>query len=270
MKRTFSLLLLALLSSFVWAQNITVLLNENFESGTDNTSVVIPGWYNIATEGTRLFRWRRFDTNMYAQATAYNSPEPSNVMWLITPPIQCGDSTILTFRNAYGFKTHEPDEVLVSTDFVSDPTAATWTALSYTKPDWSQQHNNYTPLTPSGDVSLKQWANQTIYIAFKYTGNAQAGLTTTWQVDDILVKRVDVAGNLELSSKKVTLYPNPVSDYLVVNTFETGKVTIYNALGMKMLETTDLTIDVRKLQSGLYLLQFENGTRKETIKFYKK
>lgn len=265
-----SLLFVSFLLAFIsYSQNVTLF--EDFESGVQNNTVSIQGWQNIPSEGTRTFIYKMYDSNLYAQATAYGTTNTdlSNVIWLITPAINATATTQLSFKTAYGFYVHEPAYVGVSTNFVSDPTAATWTEITYAKPQGDS--NGYTNLQAggSGTIDLGSYNGQTIYIGFRYTGNKPDNKTTTWQVDDINVTGI-LGFDLNLSSNKISVYPNPASDYIVVNTFEKGKVQIYNALGVKVLGTEDQTINIKNLQNGLYFVAMENDGQKYVAKFLKK
>ncbi len=63
----------------------------------------------------------------------------------------------------------------------------------------------------------------------------------------------------------IQMYPNPSSDILNIDmpdAIALEKVTLYNALGQKSLETTQHKIDVSSLAAGMYIVNFEtsNGT----------
>ncbi|MDI9256005.1 T9SS type A sorting domain-containing protein [Flavobacterium sedimenticola] len=66
----------------------------------------------------------------------------------------------------------------------------------------------------------------------------------------------------EFEKEKVTLYPNPVSDVVYVRIEESMMYSIYNMLGVKVMDgiVTDRNqgIDVRSLANGCYLIQLED------------
>jgi len=243
-----------------------------FENGAVNQNVQYSGWQNIATEGSRLFVYDKYQGNKYAKATAYGNTnnDPTNVIWLITPAINATNVTKLSFYTAYGYYKHDPAFVGVSTNFVSDPAAATWTELTYNKPQ-NPSSSGYTILKPdgySGEISLANYANQTIYVGFKYTGSKPNGQTTTWQIDSITVSGI-LGFDLNLTSNKISVYPNPATDYITISSFERGKVEIYNAIGVKVLESDEATINVKDLKAGLYFVTMENEGQKYVAKFLK-
>jgi beta-glucanase (GH16 family) len=63
------------------------------------------------------------------------------------------------------------------------------------------------------------------------------------------------------SENSFTVFPNPASDYLYINDKKKNQtILIYNSFGEKILETTDLKIDVSQFSNGIYLLKTENGS----------
>ena len=55
------------------------------------------------------------------------------------------------------------------------------------------------------------------------------------------------------NQKAVTIYPNPVSDVLNIEGADDGeKIRIYNAFGVKLIETLSRTIDTTSLSTGIY------------------
>jgi len=165
------------------------LIQEDFESQADYQDISLPGWSNIDAEGNRLWRARVFDDNTYAQATAYNSTDPTNVTWMITPPIALDDMAdpVLWFNSAVAYYTHDGLEVMISTDFDGENlNNATWQPLQCTLA--GQGNNNY-DWVESGQVSLANYSGIG-YIAFKYSGSADAGQTCTFIIDDVNVADV--------------------------------------------------------------------------------
>lgn len=64
-----------------------------------------------------------------------------------------------------------------------------------------------------------------------------------------------------LDKNVVKLYPNPVSDFLNIETEEILKnVSVFDNTGKQIISTKEKTIDVQSLSSGLYILQVETTT----------
>ena len=160
-------------------------LMEDFQGGADGTDVNLSGWTNVATEGTRLWRFREFDGNVYVQATAFNDSSPSMETWLVTPPINMDEASELSFESFQAFYAHNGLTVLVSTDYDGDNVqTATWQELDVTLAGSGE--DNYT-FVPSGSVDLGDY-DGTGYIAFRYNGNGNNGNTTTYAIDNIVIE----------------------------------------------------------------------------------
>lgn len=64
------------------------------------------------------------------------------------------------------------------------------------------------------------------------------------------------------------IYPNPAEDFIIINTNENiSGISIYNVMGIKVMEEKDIdsSIDVSKLNSGLYIIKIKTD-KKEIIK----
>ena len=74
----------------------------------------------------------------------------------------------------------------------------------------------------------------------------------------------------EIIANKLTVYPNPSSDFIKINGLtEIENYGIYNVLGAQMLKgsvSNNQEINIQDLTNGLYFLKFEN---RNTIKFVK-
>ncbi|NNC70847.1 MAG: T9SS type A sorting domain-containing protein [Flavobacteriaceae bacterium] len=76
----------------------------------------------------------------------------------------------------------------------------------------------------------------------------------------------------ELLNKEISLYPNPVADYIQIQNSSKAvveKVSIFNMLGKLVLEETDplSSIDLKQLSLGMHLVKIETtqGTLHKTI-----
>ncbi|MEM7296960.1 MAG: T9SS type A sorting domain-containing protein, partial [Bacteroidota bacterium] len=70
---------------------------------------------------------------------------------------------------------------------------------------------------------------------------------------------------------KVQFYPNPVTDYLIIDSNELVEVAIFNLEGreIKSEVMSQGRIDVSTLSKGVYLLKFKNGSYQKTERFIK-
>ncbi len=87
------------------------------------------------------------------------------------------------------------------------------------------------------------------------------------------VAKVDmssVIGVEELSGNKISIYPNPASEYFIAMTNGKGLIEIYDVTG-KLVSTSSITkttqvVDIRKLQKGLYFVKITNENNAFTQK----
>ncbi len=163
-------------------------LMESFGHTVKDEALDLTNWTNIAQVGTRKWFGGFYGNavNHYAEMNAYRSGESINISWLISPAIQVENGNLLNFDTAKAYWKHNALSVWISTDFNGiDVTAATWeplTARLATDTDPNHAWIN------SGDVDLSAYAGKTVYIAFKYVGGDNPTGTTTYRVDNVLVK----------------------------------------------------------------------------------
>ena len=98
--------------------------------------------------------------------------------------------------------------------------------------------------------------NDTVYVAFKYTGSATDG--STWELDDISLTASSSVG--ENDKVKFEMYPNPVTDKLSIKSevnFES--VQLYNVTGEIVLEkycnSRSQVLDLSKFDKGVYIIK---------------
>jgi hypothetical protein len=164
-------------------------VHENFDNSVNYTDISIPGWTNTATEGNRRWQGKTYLTDKYAQATAYNSTDASNVTYLITPEVQYHSGMTLDFKSAMAYYVHNGLSVLISTDFDgSNVTSATWITISATLAGSS--NSNYEWVS-SGTVDLAPYLpasyTGTFFVAFKYSGTAALN-TTSYCIDEVNIQ----------------------------------------------------------------------------------
>ncbi len=169
---------------------LVAFYSEDFQAAIDGTNFDLPGWTNVATEGTRLWREESFNGNGYAEFSAFGSNNPSNVAWLVSPGINMDEHSgeIMTFSTAQ----HHLDvdsplnslEVYVSTDFTGDVTTATWTQVSVNLPT---QATSWYQFVSSGPVDLSSYTG-TLHVAFKFIGSGtNLTLDGAFQIDNLQI-----------------------------------------------------------------------------------
>jgi len=160
-------------------------IDEQFNSATNYTDIDIEGWTNISVEGDRHWQGKTFNSDIYAQATGYNSGLDAMEIWLITPPVTNIGSKTLSLKTAKAYWTHtsgNPMTILISTDFVGDNfETATWTELDVNIANENSEDNAW---IESGEVDLSAFSGNAA-IAFKYVGSNTE--STSYRLDDILI-----------------------------------------------------------------------------------
>ncbi len=159
-------------------------IDEDFESGANNQDLALTGWTNIAVKGSRLWRYKEFDGNVYVQATAFNDTAPEMESWIVTPGIQLDAPKVASFQSAQAFFTHNAMSVWISSDFVCDPANASWQPLNCTLAGTGEANYEF---ISSGDIDLSGFSGK-VFIGFKYVGDGGAGQTVSYQIDNLVVK----------------------------------------------------------------------------------
>ncbi len=86
------------------------------------------------------------------------------------------------------------------------------------------------------------------------------------------------ANNLTIKNyetdNKFSVYPNPSSDFISINSNLISNIIVFNILGNKVLEIENYQqnnkIDVSKLENGIYFISINNIYNSKTLKFIKK
>ncbi|OFY34127.1 MAG: hypothetical protein A2W91_06555 [Bacteroidetes bacterium GWF2_38_335] len=213
------------------------------------------GWTIESVTGSANWFVATLGADFVAKITNYSGSYSAAECWYISPGIKIVGTpeVILTFRNAFKY-TGDPLLVLVSNNYTGEgaPSAATWTDLT-SQATWSAGEWAF---VASGDVTLPTYTNDTVYVAFKYTGSATDG--STWELDDISLTASSSVG--ENDKVKFEMYPNPVTDKLSIKSevnFES--VQLYNVTGEIVLEkycnSRSQVLDLSKFDKGVYIIK---------------
>jgi hypothetical protein len=169
---------------------VDTILYENFNGVSTSGNLSIPSWTNFSTAGTKYWYGNGL-SDKNARVSAFNSTvsqqQPSNICWLITPPVNLDASTNekIVWRRYVGFVTGTIKmEVLYSTDYSGsgDPSSSTWNLLVDDAPAATTSFSNATP------VSLNAITGTAVYFAFRYTGGySPATNTTQYNLDNVLI-----------------------------------------------------------------------------------
>ena len=239
-------------------------INENFQGQVNYENINISGWLNINEIGSRKWLGRQeYYFNILAQATSYNSNE-ENIFWLITPKIALDEmnSPVFSFESAQAFWTHDGLSVLISTDFDGlDINAATWTPLDCII---AGQNHPFLQWIHSGLIDLSSYSGSA-YITFRYEGNDNAGETTFYRIDNVILddenKSTKSVTSFEKSEKH---WNNVIGDpsrpvwtiYFEKGNFERGdEIAVFdgeNIVGIGFVESDNILDNDIPVFSNLY------------------
>jgi len=167
-----------------------IYFEEKFETLSAYDPVSLENWIVYDEAGTETWEGREYDDNLYAQFSAHDTGEPTNISWLITPAVDLSEysEALFNFKSKDGYYNGDPLEVLISTDYTGtgDPNTATWVNLNPTL-STGNSSGYASSWVESGDINLDAYTGGGIYIAFKYTGG-DGDITTTMQIDDVTIK----------------------------------------------------------------------------------
>lgn len=166
--------------------DFTVVVEEDFDSGTDNTNLNFPDWVNFAEVGSELWTEQVFSGNGYAEFSGFRTGDAVNIGWLVSPGIDLSQYSNV-FVN-FMLAQHHLDsplntlEVLVSTDFDgTNVTGATWESIEVNLPTMS---DSWYQFKDAGLVDLSSYSG-TLYVAFKFTGSGtDTTLDGAYMIDD--------------------------------------------------------------------------------------
>jgi len=102
-----------------------------------------------------------------------------------------------------------------------------------------------------------KWGDYTI-------GTEIAPWTYVWTTPVQAVSIYDGLAEVETSALKV--YPNPATDYIMIDTQNSVYVEIFDMTGRMVLTSTESKIDVRSLETGVYFIRVNGNTTKLVIK----
>ena len=241
----------------------TEILNEDFESGAPVAFTIVDNDGMTPNAQTAQFTeaWTRMadpsDTSAVQDtvmgSTSYFEPTGTANRWLITPPLVLGAYGNFFYWEARSHDPSFPDNYSVLVSTTDDQIS------SFTDTIGLIQQEFATWFQRDIDLSANGYASQTIYIAFVNTTNDGFAL----YVDDIRAEIEDPVGIDELVEIAVTVYPNPVSDVLKVQSEANIELLeLVSLSGAILMTSVDSEMNVSDLKNGAYFVRIvtEEGT----------
>lgn len=175
------------------------ILFENFEGQSINNPITITDWMNVAEAGTKVYQGKVFNSNQYAEMSAFGAGVDVVKTWLVTKGVNLDGTAVekLSFDTKQGFTgtggvNSAAFKVYISTSFTGtgNPWDATWTEITSSVALSAGTATSYpTNFTNSGDYDLSSLTG-TVYVAFVYEGSDPAtGVkkNSNWQIDNIKI-----------------------------------------------------------------------------------
>ena len=211
----------------------TNAIAETFEQVTVGVDIALNDWSNWLEAGTKKFIGGSFNTNKYAQISAFASGEPSNIVWLVSKPMSATgtDPVYLNFDTLDGFNNGATLQAYLITNWTGDLATSTKSLLNATIASGST--NGYaTNFTGSGDVLLTGNLSE-FRIGFKYVGGNTPVRTTTYEVDNVRVFQAHNSNNIYIYdfasnnwTTSNTLLPQSISAYAIAKDETNDKMYI--------------------------------------------
>jgi hypothetical protein len=204
------------------------------------------------------------NTIYFTQINGYQQDASSND-WIISPPVNFDayENKTLSFYTQYKYGSEDATnylKCLYSSDYTGtgDPTAATWTELSYTQPSGEDTW------TYSGDIDVSGISGDAVYLAMQYYSEDDP---RRWGFDQVIIWGEPIGADIEpietgfvVSEYKLyNNYPNPFNPsttlkFNIPSFTENVELIIYDILGKKVQ-----TLHSGSVNKGQFISQW-NGT----------
>jgi hypothetical protein len=163
-------------------------LNEPFTSYTTTNQQSFPKYVNDAVIGSRYWQVKTFGGNKYIQMSSFGgSPEANRSLFFV--PVDFTAASTFSFMSKLGFTNGNPIKVYYTTNYVagSDVNTATLTQITGLTISAGLTSGYPTNFTSSGTWAIPGTLTGNGYFVFEYVGNGAGGVTTTAQIDDIVI-----------------------------------------------------------------------------------
>jgi hypothetical protein len=163
---------------------------ESYEAGVVNynpgPSTTFPKYINEVLSGPRYWSITSFGGNKYIQMSAHNTNSACKAYFIV--PANLTNAT-LSFKTKDGYNTGAALKVYYTTDYTAHSNLADATLVDITSNftiATGSTTGYATDFTNSGTHTITAGSNG--FIIFEYSGTHPSGVTTTYQIDDIVVQ----------------------------------------------------------------------------------
>ena len=258
----------------VW-NSLNKISNWDFNDGiTGGWPTGWGGWVDVATAGTELQTNPVVEDGVVSMQCGLASDGANWHYQFNQQPLSCDPNVPYTLKfkswaSADGTPSALDFEDTPALNYVrygatSDPESpdgrSEWHYTLSTEPTWFTFHVTFDQIQPTS-VQKLQFMNS-------------LSMETIYLDSVLLIKDADWTGVAKLqASNTMNVYPNPVgtsNELTVILTSMNARVSIYNALGQKMMEKTAngnmAKFNVASLHKGLYFVRLEDGTSQKFIR----
>ncbi|SMO59087.1 Por secretion system C-terminal sorting domain-containing protein [Saccharicrinis carchari] len=239
----------------------TELFKEDFETRTLGKMTQ----FSVVDEA---YTWYAdsYSNNWFAKMSGFTgSGNVANEDWLINQTavnLNGYEDLFLSFissMNIFGGNTSFTIHISSDYDGTSNPNGFTWTDVTSQA---TLSTDNYDRV-PSGAIDLMPWANESVYVGFKFVNTANG--SNTWQVDDIKIMGKAISSSLTNNAlHDVCLYPNPAKSRFSVlydGAMAIEQVRIFNLSGLLQKTVSSYqnnsAINLSGVAKGVYLVQIK-------------
>jgi hypothetical protein len=185
------------------------------------------------------------NTNIVASSTSYFEPTGQADCWLITPPITLGAFGNIASWKAQSHDPSFPDGYYVLVSGTDMQLSSFTDTLAYVYGEVSDSLH-----FSEANISDLGFDNQTIHLAF--VNRTTDGFKL--YLDDIRVVKDDPATLSESITTKVSVYPNPTSDFITIKGLSSiQRIQILSLDGNILVESTGFKVDISHLSTGNYI-----------------
>ncbi len=164
---------------------------ETFESyvTTSPGNKTFPKYINDPVVGTRYWENKTFSSNKYIQMTSFGgTAEDNRTLFFI--PVDMTAANTFSFKSKSGFTNGNVLKVYYSTDYIPGTNVNNATLIDITtsftiSPGLSSGYP--TAFTNSGNYNIPAGLTGNGFFIFEYVGSGISGITSTLQIDDIVV-----------------------------------------------------------------------------------
>ncbi|MEA3444427.1 MAG: choice-of-anchor J domain-containing protein [Bacteroidota bacterium] len=185
--------------------------------------------------------------------------------WLISPRLIVAENGKVSFWARSYVMTYgmERFKVAIST---GNPEPSEFNSIIST-PDHTL-NTNYVEVDTAWtyfEYDISAWANDSVHVGI----NCVSDDAFIFFIDDITIDTTGHIGISEQKTSKINIYPNPVSDRLIIENARDMQIEIYNSIGAfirkEYIGSQQSSIDVSKLPQGLYMLRIFSEKEQESF-----